>query len=150
MPETRKLTGKQQAFIENYCSNGYNGYQAAKSARYKGNYSTLGSIAVENLQKLAIKAAIDDYIKQRQEICEFNREQSERELINAQQRAIASGNITAEIAAIREKNAIFALRTENYADKTIQQPKPLSEQDLVELKKLSMKATGLKIAKEAG
>jgi len=130
------MTAKQQAFVDYYCSNGYNGVQAARDAGYKGSYNTLHAIAVENLQKPTIKAAIDDYIRKRQVKCAFNREQSELELIQAQQRAIAKGDIPSEIAAIREKNAIFALRTENIHS-TSDQQRELDEKEAVEAKRIS-------------
>jgi phage terminase small subunit len=54
----KKLTPKQKLFVERYLVH-KNGLRAAEEAGYKGNYSTLGSIAVENLNKPAIKAAVD-------------------------------------------------------------------------------------------
>ena len=54
------LTGKQTAFIEHYCGDcNYNGTEAASQAGYKGDRNQLDSIASENLQKPAIKTAID-------------------------------------------------------------------------------------------
>ncbi len=127
--QIRKLTPKQALFVSEYCSNGYNGYQAAKAAGYKGSYFVLANVATENLKKPYLKAVIDDNIRQRQVKCEFNREQSEQELINAQQRAIAKGDIGAEIAAIREKNTIFALRTENINTTITDQQAELDESE---------------------
>jgi len=132
----RPLTHKQQAFIDNYCSNGYNGVQAAKSAGYKGCYATLNAVAGENLRKPAIKAGINVYIRKRQKKCEFNREQSELELNNAQQRAITKGDLSAEIAAIREKNVIFALRTETLGGQTLEQRK-LDEKEESEARRIA-------------
>jgi hypothetical protein len=55
---TRPLTPKQLQFIEAYVTNNGNATQAAQTAGYKGNYNTVSSTAVENLQKPAIKDAI--------------------------------------------------------------------------------------------
>ena len=130
----RKLTDKQQAFVDEYCSNGYNGVQAAKSAGYKGSYSTLNNMARDNLQKPAIKVAKDEYIKDRQEKCAFNREQSELELIHAQERAIEKGDIAAEISAIREKNTIFALRSETILHDQLPEQRAFTLEEQADLK----------------
>lgn len=45
------LTTKQQAFVEAYLANGFNGTRAAETAGYKGNYFTLAAVAYENLRK---------------------------------------------------------------------------------------------------
>lgn len=55
----KKLTTKQEVFISAYCSNGYNGTQAAIEAGYSG--STARAIAAENLSKPYIIDAIDKY-----------------------------------------------------------------------------------------
>lgn len=54
-----KLTTKQQLFISAYCSNGYNGTQAAIEAGYSEN--TARAIATENLAKPYIIEEIDKY-----------------------------------------------------------------------------------------
>lgn len=53
-----KFTGKQQAFINAYLSNGFNGTEAARTAGYKGNDATLAAVAYENLRKPHIAAVI--------------------------------------------------------------------------------------------
>lgn len=45
------LTGKQQAFINAYLSNGFNATEAARAAGYEGNDVTLASVGYENLRK---------------------------------------------------------------------------------------------------
>jgi len=137
-PETG-LTEKQAAFVEYYCSNGYNGLQAAKSAEYSGSSNTLGQRAHELVNNSKVRAAIDEYIRKRQEKCEFDREQSELELVHAQERAIAKGDIAAEIAAIREKNTIFALRTEVIKKADVRTPVYTED----ELQRLKEQARGL-------
>ena len=54
-----KLTGKQGDFIEYYCTNGYNGTQAAEDAGYKGDRRQLEVIGSQNLSKLMIRTAVD-------------------------------------------------------------------------------------------
>lgn len=51
----KKLTPKQVKFVEEYAKNGGNGVKAAMKAYDTDDYSTAGSIAVENLQKPAIR-----------------------------------------------------------------------------------------------
>lgn len=53
------LTAKQEAFVNHYCSNGFNGTQAAISAGY--SEKTAKTIAGQNLSKLIIKDAIDKF-----------------------------------------------------------------------------------------
>lgn len=50
-----KLTFKQQRFVDAYVGNATD---AARKAGYKGNYNTLHSVGVENLQKPSIIQAI--------------------------------------------------------------------------------------------
>lgn len=52
---TKDLRPKQARFLAEYCSNGYNGTQAAVSAGYSKNCAN--EIAAENLAKPSIKAA---------------------------------------------------------------------------------------------
>lgn len=59
-----QLTGKQQAFIIYYLSNGFNGFKAAQAGGYKGSDETLRSVAKENLTKPHIRAVIDEHMKQ--------------------------------------------------------------------------------------
>jgi len=54
-----RLTPKQKLFISAYCSNGFNGTQAAIEAEYSKN--SAAEIANENLRKPHIVAAIDEY-----------------------------------------------------------------------------------------
>lgn len=55
-----KLTAKQQRFVEEFCSNGFNATQAAISAGY--SEKTAGSISSENLQKPEINKAIREFM----------------------------------------------------------------------------------------
>ncbi len=56
---SNKLTTKQQLFVSAYCSNGFNGTQAALEAGY--SEATAYSIANENLKKPEIIGEIDKY-----------------------------------------------------------------------------------------
>jgi len=55
----RKLTGKQQAFTDEYCVNGQNGLQAAKAAKYKGNDNVLAQMAHKLVRNGKVREAID-------------------------------------------------------------------------------------------
>ena len=55
----RGLTGKQQLFAIAYVANGFNASKAAKTAGYKGNYSTLAVTGYDNLKKPNIRKAIN-------------------------------------------------------------------------------------------
>lgn len=61
--EKRKLTRKQELFIEYYLANGFNGTKAAIDAGYSEH--TAHSIANENLKKPEIKAEIERLNKER-------------------------------------------------------------------------------------
>lgn len=56
------LTTKQQAFVEAYLSNGFNGTRAAESAGYNGDETTWAVIAYENLRKPQISEFVDKRI----------------------------------------------------------------------------------------
>lgn len=60
-----KLTDKQQAYVDEYLINGFNGVQAALEVYATDDYSTAGSISVENLQKPAIKELIKRHLQDR-------------------------------------------------------------------------------------
>jgi phage terminase small subunit len=63
MTKRAQLTGKQQAFVNAYCANGFNGVRAARAAGYSGSYSSLGVIASENLKNTKVRSAIDRHFK---------------------------------------------------------------------------------------
>ena len=53
-----QLTGLQRAFVDEWFKD-FNGVRAAERAGYQGSYSTLGSVASENLKKPKILAEIE-------------------------------------------------------------------------------------------
>ena len=57
------LTTKQKAFVEAYLET-FNGTQAARRAKYKGDDNTLAVVAYENLRKPKIREAIDDRLSE--------------------------------------------------------------------------------------
>jgi phage terminase small subunit len=59
-----RLTGKQQAFVNAYVANGFNGVRAARAAGYSGSYSALGVIAHDNLKNPKVRAELDKHFKQ--------------------------------------------------------------------------------------
>ena len=56
----RKLTAKQQRFVEEYCGNGFNATKAAISAGYKSTNAR--QTASENLSKPDIQQAIQGFM----------------------------------------------------------------------------------------
>lgn len=54
------LTGKQQAFIDSYLSNGFNATDAARTAGYEGNDNVLGVTGYENLRNPKIASVISE------------------------------------------------------------------------------------------
>lgn len=116
-----KLTGKQQAFIDNYTDSSNdtysNGYESAKVAGYKGNDNTLRAIASENLTKPNVKQAILDVRAEKQEERDHNRTIAIEMLtdsLKALESKIKSGNIQAiqaRTAIIRELDAISNLHS---------------------------------------
>lgn len=63
-----KLTGKQQAFVDNYCSNGFNATRAAIDAGYSER--TAYRTGADNLKKPHIAEAIDKFKSKTAERCE--------------------------------------------------------------------------------
>jgi len=63
--ETRKLTGKQEAFVIAYLKNGFNATEAARTAGYKGNENTLAVIGYQNLRKHKILERIEAYFEEK-------------------------------------------------------------------------------------
>lgn len=58
------LTGKQQAFINAYLSNGFNATDAARQAGYEGNDNVLGVQGHENLRNPKIASIISERINE--------------------------------------------------------------------------------------
>lgn len=54
-----KLTKKQEMWLLAYCSNGFNGTAAARTAGYKSSGNALNQISSENRRKPHIKAALE-------------------------------------------------------------------------------------------
>ena len=55
----KSLTTKQNQFVEHYLRT-FNGTEAARCAKYKGNANTLAAVAYENLRKPHIRARIEE------------------------------------------------------------------------------------------
>ncbi len=54
-----KLTEKQKLWVLAYCSNGFNGTAASRSAQYRGSDNTLAVVGSENLRKPNIRDALE-------------------------------------------------------------------------------------------
>lgn len=59
-----ELTGKQQAFINAYLSNGFNATEAARTAGYKGNDNVLGVTGHENLRNPKISVIVNERLNE--------------------------------------------------------------------------------------
>ncbi len=77
-----RLTGLQQLFVNYYCTNGFNGLQAAKSAGYgqKGikepTPTYLSMVAARNVAKDNIRAEIEAFRAAKQENISYSREKA--------------------------------------------------------------------------
>jgi phage terminase small subunit len=58
------LTGKQQAFINAYLSNGFNATEAAREAGYEGNVNVLGVTGHENLRNPKIASIVQERLNE--------------------------------------------------------------------------------------
>lgn len=58
------LTGKQQAFINAYLSNGFNATEAARQAGYEGNDNVLGVTGHENLRIPKIASIVQERLNE--------------------------------------------------------------------------------------
>jgi phage terminase small subunit len=58
------LTGKQQAFINAYLSNGFNATEAAREAGYEGNDNVLGVTGHENLRNPKIASIVQERLNE--------------------------------------------------------------------------------------
>ena len=113
---TRNLTDKQQKFVENYCSNGYDAGKAYKDAypNCNGNYGKLGW---ENKNKPEIRKAIDAYKTNITEKIDYNRDTALKlltESLTYLEKEIKAGNvqaINARTAILREMSAISNLHS---------------------------------------
>lgn len=65
-----KLTAKQQRFVEEYCSNGFNATQAAISAGY--SEKTAQEQGSQNLSKLIIQKYIQEFMANQTKRCEID------------------------------------------------------------------------------
>lgn len=64
MASPRNLTTKQQIFIEEYLSNGYNATAAARTAGYAGGDAQLRVQGSDNLSKPNIRSRIDERLRE--------------------------------------------------------------------------------------
>jgi len=72
---TKRLTTKQQRFVDFYDGNGY---KAARKADYNGSYDVLAHIAEDNLKKVHIAEAITNREKERNNPHIASREERQR------------------------------------------------------------------------
>ncbi len=130
--DIRPLTAKQQAFVVNftdfanprtYC----NATQSAITAQYKGSNGVLRAIGCENLTKPNVEAAIKAIQAKRQAKVEYNQQIATEQLDNLIDRCKTAKDRTVEAACIREKNTIYALRTEKVLTGSLEQAEALND-----------------------
>ncbi len=142
-----KLTSKQQAFIEFYAdpqSKSFNnGVESARRANYKGNDRTLAAIASENLTKPNIISGIAVFIAGIKEKTVANRAQRQQFWTDVMQASPHMGDRLRASELLGKSEADF---TENIINKSDQQPEPLTEQELRELKRMAILSTNTKKA----
>ena len=132
---TKPLTDKQQCFVDNYCTNGYNASQAYKIAypNTKAGHNKLSSRLMAND---GIKQAIGTIQAQNKAIVEHNFEIAAdmlKQRISYLQPAAAQGNvqaIQAQTTLLRELNDIAGLHKQTIDTKTtiVQHATPAQEQ----------------------
>lgn len=99
------LSNKQQAFVNEYCSNGLNATQAYKTAypNCKGGWDKLGP---RLMGKDGIKQVVAVVLAEKQVKTEHNQQITLNNLQAAYDLAKKQGNPVAMVAAEREKNAV--------------------------------------------
>ena len=121
------ISDKQQDFVNNYCTNGYNATQAYKDAypNCKGGWDKLGPRLTGND---GVKQAISEHKVKNKAKIEHNKELAlsklQQVIDNMTERAVKDGNISANraiIAAIAEMNNITGLHQQKIITETDQQ-----------------------------
>jgi len=127
-----KLTGKQRLFVEYYCSNSFNGVDAARKAGYGDENSSdnyYARIASENVRKCNIKAAIDKKMAKTAAKCEITRETQLKDLEKVKTFAVLADNPSAFVSAVREQNEMLGFHRE-LAPNAEKESKRLAHMDL--------------------
>ena len=137
----KPLTDKQQCFVDNYCTNGYNASQAYRIAypNTKAGHNKLSSRLMAND---GIKQAIGTIQAQNKAVIEHNFEIAAdmlKQRISYLQPAAAQGNvqaIQAQTTLLRELNDIAGLHKQRFIDES-EQTKALSEAEAAEAKRIA-------------
>ena len=101
------INTKQQAFVYHYCSNGFNGTQAAISAGYSENCAQ--QIATENLLKPVIKEEIHKFKANIAETAELTALDLIKELEEARELAKKQGQGSVLVSATMGKAKLMGL-----------------------------------------
>jgi len=105
-----RLSDKQQAFVNSYCTNGYNATKAYRLA-YPDNKTPEFS-ASRLLSNVKIKAAINAFKAETAKALKITRESQIKRLDTLYAMAIKQGNVTAAKGCIVEQNEMLGLRQE--------------------------------------
>jgi phage terminase small subunit len=141
----KPLTAKQEAFVQEYCSNGYNGTQAAIKAGYSVN--TAKNIACENLSKPYIKARIDAYKAELSREHGYTVEQCQKEYEEIRQAAIAAGQLSAAATAVTGKARLYGMDKQTQVTEHVE-PEPTADE--AEALKTVAESYKLKLVKGTG
>ena len=155
MTEQRPLTVKQTCFIEQYCnpkSETYNNaVQSAISAGYDKKWVTKNATHITDNN--GVIEAINEYKANNKAKNVYNYDIAMQEinaLIQTLTKQVEDGNIQAKgllLASIKEKNDITGLHKQVIVTDT-DQPAKLTESERIELKRIALQATNLRLTKE--
>ncbi len=143
------LTGKQRLFVDEYCSNGMNASKAYKTA-YPDCKTGWRCHGAKNMTKHNIKQAISKYMAENKAKIEHNRDIAIAQLnqniawLTPKAKTGDTQAIQALTGAIRELDAISNLHSQRILTEA-SEAKPLTEQEVAELKKLAGKTTVIKL-----
>jgi phage terminase small subunit len=104
----RALTNKQQRFVDEYCTNGWNGGRAVMDAGYAAKTMDVAySIAYENLRKPQIVAAIAERKAELARKCEITLQGQQEKYERTGRAAEAAGQYSAAVRAYDSQTRII-------------------------------------------
>lgn len=111
-------TGQQRAFVEYYCSNGFNATKAAQDAKYgqkNGKTPSNSYLRMQGSRLIAndnIKKAIDEKMKDIGDTAEITREKQLKDLEKVKTNKVLANNPAAYVSACREQNSMLGFHRE--------------------------------------
>lgn len=108
-PSPPKLTPKQAAFVEAYLANGGNATEAAATAGYAGNRTTLAAVGSENLKKPLVVQALAGSVADGARDLAITSSKVLKDIEEVRVRALRDGRYSAALAASRLQGETLAL-----------------------------------------